>query len=106
MQFSFFFIYNLIILTILTLSLALLISITHFYYWNCFRKIPGWKVFDFSCWHLNNSGLSPRAQKEVQCLRKEGRRRLYLGEMCVQGDNMYLQFIICENKVHGKMSIY
>jgi hypothetical protein len=70
------------------------------------ERYPVGKYLMFSYWHLKNNGLTPTAVKEVQWLGKEGRRRLYLGKKCVHRDSMYLQFIICENNVHGTMSMY
>lgn len=106
MQFSFFLICDLIILTILTMSLALLISIPYVTTRMVLERYPFGKHLTISYWHLNNNGMTPTALKEVQWLRKEGSRRLCLRKKCVHRDSMYLHFIICENNVHGTVSMY
>lgn len=88
------------------MSLVLLISITYVTTRMVLERYPFGKYLTFSYWHLNNSGMTPGAVKEVQWLRKDGRRRLYLGKKCVHRDSMYLHFIICENNVYGTMSMY
>jgi len=65
--------------------MAPLISITYVTTTMVLERYPVGEYLTFSYWHLNNSGLTPRAVKEVQWLEKEGRKRLHLGKkMCAQ----------------------